>query len=305
MEGFLLFNKPKKFSSYDVIRFLKNKFQIKRIGHGGSLDLLAEGLLIIGIGKKYTQKLTSILKESEKEYLAELILGYYSKTYDQEGPIFKVLNFKKPTLNLIKKIINENFLGFINQVPPIYSALKNKGQPIYKLARLGKNVNLRPRKVFIKKIEILNYQFPNLKLKVVSGSGVYIRSLAHDLGQKLNCGAYLNQLIRLRINDYKLEEALSFNDFNENMIALEGKVFGKVQNVGFRYYLKKAAERLALKGWVKNEKDHVLFLVKGEINKIKEFLSLAKKGPIFSKVEDTFFIFKKDIQDFKDFSILY
>lgn len=304
IEGFLLFYKKQGISSYDVIRFLKSVFKIKKIGHGGSLDFLAEGLLIIGLNKKYTKKLIDFLKNSEKEYLAELILGYTSKTYDREGPILKIENFKKPNLNLIKKIIEKNFIGLINQTPPIYSAIKIKGEPAYKLARLKKDVNLKSRKVFIKNIEILNYKFPKLFLKIITGSGVYIRSLVNDLGQKLKCGAYLNNLLRTRINDYCLKEALDVNDFKNNNIALEGKIFGKVQNVGFRYFLKQNAEILNLKGWVKNEENYVLFFVVGEINNVLKFLALAKKGPIFSQVTDTFFIFKKSLKQFNNFSIL-
>jgi len=201
--------KPKGISSFDVIRKLRQMSDIKKIGHAGTLDPLATGVLVIGVGKQACQKLNSIVKK-EKEYIAKIKLGVNSTTDDEEGDkqIVNVENI--PLLSQIKSIIPD-FQGKIYQTPPIFSAIKIHGQPAYKLARQGKKVVLKKRLVEIRQIKILKYKWPYLELKVVTGPGVYIRSLARDIGEKLKTGGYLANLERTRVGDFKKENCLLIN----------------------------------------------------------------------------------------------
>ncbi len=205
-KGIFAVLKPEGISSYDVIRKLKYLLKEKKIGHAGTLDPLAEGVLVVGVGRDATKKLSELLKK-EKEYLAKIELGKISATDDREGPIKKVKVFKKPSLEEIRKEVKE-LEGLIWQKPPKFSALKINGQRAYALARQGKNLKLKARKVEIKKIRILRYNWPKLKLKVVTGPGVYIRALARDLGKKLKTGGYLVKLERIRVGDYNKKQAL-------------------------------------------------------------------------------------------------
>ena len=201
--------KPKGISSFDVIRKLRLINDIKKIGHAGTLDPLATGVLVVGIGKQACQKLNTIVKK-EKEYIAKIKLGVNSSTDDEEGNK-KIINVKNiPLLCQIKEIIPE-FQGKIYQIPPIFSAIKINGQRAYKLARQGKKVILKKRLIEIKKIKILKYKWPYLELKVVTGPGVYIRSLAKDIGKKLKTGGYLADLERIRVGDFKKEDCLLIN----------------------------------------------------------------------------------------------
>jgi len=201
--------KPKGISSFDVIRRLRHLSDIKKMGHAGTLDPLATGVLVIGVGKQACQKLSSIVKK-EKEYIAKIKLGINSTTDDEEGDK-KIINIENiPLLSEIKEIIPK-FQGKVWQTPPIFSAIKLQGQPAYKLARQGKKVVLKKRLVEIKKIKILKYKWPYLELKVITGPGVYIRSLARDIGEKLKTGGYLADLERTRVGDFKKENCLIIN----------------------------------------------------------------------------------------------
>ncbi len=201
--------KPKGISSFGVVRKLQQMSNIKKIGHAGTLDPLATGVLVIGVGKQACQKLNSIVKK-EKEYIAKIKLGVYSTTDDEEGDK-KIVNVENiPLLSQIREMLTE-FQGKIYQVPPIFSAIKIQGQPAYKLARQGKKVVLKKRLVEIKQIKILKYRWPYLELKAITGPGVYIRSLARDIGKKLKTGGYLADLERTRVGDFKKENCLLIN----------------------------------------------------------------------------------------------
>jgi len=182
---------------------------IKKVGHAGTLDPLARGVLVIGIGRDGTKNLGNIVKK-EKEYLATIKFGSTSVTDDAEGEKTKIMVLKKPTLNEIKKILKK-FRGKIFQTPPIFSAIKIQGREAYKLARKGEAVVLKPRRVEIKKIELLTYKWPYLKLKVVTGPGVYVRSLARDIGSKLKVGGYLFSLERTRVGDFTKNKSIKFS----------------------------------------------------------------------------------------------
>ena len=139
--------------------------------------------------------------------MAEIVLGFTSTTDDAEGELTVVNKDIKPTVDDLSKVL-ANFIGITKQKPPIYSAVKLKGVPAYKLARRGKDIQLKPKTVEIMDIKLLDYSYPVIKIKVTTGSGVYIRSLARDIGEKLCTGAYIKSLIRTRVGDYTLDEAM-------------------------------------------------------------------------------------------------
>jgi len=198
--------KPVGVSSFDIIKKIRKVTGEKKVGHAGTLDPLAEGVLVVGIGREATKKLGKIL-EQEKEYLVEIELGKISTTDDKEGEKKKINVEKKPSLQEVKKTIN-SFVGKIKQTPPRFSAVKIKGVPAYKLARLGKEIKLKSKEVFVKEIKILRYNYPFLKLKVRTGKGVYIRALARDIGKRLGTGGYVVKLIRTKVGRFKRENCL-------------------------------------------------------------------------------------------------
>ena len=290
MEGLVLFNKPSGLTSTQIVNYFK-KITKKKVGHGGTLDPLANGLLILGIGE-FTKELTKFLKESTKTYIAEIVLGAKSNTYDKEGKI-EVVSSKKVELEEIKKTLNE-FLGEIEQIPPPFSAVKIKGKPAYQYARLGEKIDLKPRKVKIYEIRIINYSWPNLKLELKVSSGAYIRSLANDLGEKLGVGAYLNGLVRTKIDEFNLDEALTFEDLKNNYLEFLAKVYGRVQGVGFRFFCYNWAKNLKIFGYAKNLNDgSVEILAQGREENLQKFLEKIKQGPKLAKIEKLEVVWRK------------
>lgn len=197
--------KPVGPTSFDMIYKIRKITGIKKVGHAGTLDPLASGVLVVGIGREATKKLGTELKK-EKEYVAKICLGMESTTDDAEGEITEFEVSQIPELVDIEKVIPK-FEGDIEQIPPIYSALKVKGKRAYKYAREGQELTLGARQVLIKEIEILSYEWPFLELRVVTGPGVYIRSLARDIGKELSVGGYLVGLERTRVGEYSVDEA--------------------------------------------------------------------------------------------------
>ena len=207
---FILINKPKGITSHDVIDYLRKVTGIRKIGHSGTLDPLANGLLIVGIGRESTRQLEKFLK-LPKTYLAEIFLGQERDTNDAEGKIISEKKNLQPfPIEKIKKTLSK-FLGEQKQIPPKFSAIKIKGRKAYQLARRKKAFQLPPRKITIFQIDLLKYQFPYLKIKVRCSSGTYIRALARDIGYQLECGAYLSNLCRLAIGDFNLDQAVEIN----------------------------------------------------------------------------------------------
>jgi len=203
--GFLLVDKPEGMTSHDVVDYLRKITKIKKIGHAGTLDPIATGLLILGIGREATKKLSEFQK-LDKEYIAKIKLGVKSDTFDKEGKIEKVQFEKIPKREEIEEVL-KSFCGEILQTPPPYSAKKIKGKKAYELARKGMKTELLPVKVKIYQIEILNYSFPYLEIKVHCSSGTYIRSLANDIGEKLKVGGLIEELRRTKIGNFKVENA--------------------------------------------------------------------------------------------------
>jgi tRNA pseudouridine55 synthase len=300
MEGIILFNKPSGYTSYQIVEFFKRKTN-KKVGHGGTLDPLAEGLLIIGVGE-YTKELTKFLKNSIKEYICTIKLGYISNTYDKEGEIIKT-NKEIPSLEKTKEIL-ESFKGKILQRPPIYSAIKIKGVPLYKLAREGKKIDVKEREVEVYDLEVLSFQNDLLTLRIKVSSGFYVRSFANELGEKLGCGAYLEKLIRTKINNFNLEFALTFEDFEKDFLEFQAKIYGKVQGVGYRYFTEKIAKKLNILGYVKNLEDGTVEVVaQGKEEDLQKFIEQLKIGPFLAKVEKIDIIFKKPTDIYLYFEI--
>jgi tRNA pseudouridine55 synthase len=210
----LLINKPLRWTSFDVIRKIRNIIHIKKVGHAGTLDPLATGLLIICTGK-FTKKINEYMAR-EKEYTGTFTLGATTPTYDLER---EPENFK-PTANISEEDIKKStskFMGEIMQVPPAHSAIKIAGKRVYELARQGKEVKIEPRKITIKEFEITKIEMPVVYFRVVCSTGTYIRSLANDFGEALDCGAYLSNLCRTRIGEFKLSEAMSIEEFEKSI----------------------------------------------------------------------------------------
>ncbi|MER3407138.1 MAG: tRNA pseudouridine(55) synthase TruB [Patescibacteria group bacterium] len=300
MEGIVLFNKPKGKTSNEIVEYFK-KLTNKKVGHGGTLDPLAEGLLILGIGE-YTKQLNKFLKESKKTYIAEIELGAFSDTFDAEGKIEKT-NKEIPEIEIIEENL-KSFIGEIEQRPPIYSALKIKGKPAYEYARKGRKIEVEPRKVFVYDLKIIEYQKPVLKILAEVGSGVYIRSLANDLGEKLGCGGYLKSLIRTKINEFSLEDALDFEDIEKDYLEFLAKIYGRVQGVGFRFFVQRYAKELRIFGYAKNLVDGTVeVLAQGREVDLQEMIKNIKIGPRLAKVERLEIVFRKPKEYFYDFKI--
>jgi len=212
--GFIFIEKPPKMTSHDVVERLRKITGIKKIGHSGTLDPLARGLLILGIGRKFTKKL-SFFQKKDKEYIATLKLGLVSNTFDKEGKIKKIEVKKIPKKKEVENVL-KSFLGEIEQRPPLFSAKKIKGQKLYQLARKGIKIKPKKEKIKIYQILILIYSFPLLKIKVKCSSGTYIRSLASDIGKKLKTGALLQDLLRTKIGKFSLKKAIKLEKINKN-----------------------------------------------------------------------------------------
>lgn len=221
MFGFLNIYKPKGLTSHDVIAVLRRITKIKQIGHTGTLDPFAEGVLPVCIGK--AARLIEYLND-DKEYIATVQFGKTTSTYDVDGEITSETNVRVSRLE-VKSVLNE-FKGEILQLPPMYSAIKVNGKKLYDYAREGKEVEIKPRKVFIKNIELLKFDEENqqAEILVACSKGTYIRSIAFDLGQKLKCGGYLTNLIRTKAGKFDIDNAVNLdnlqtsNNVEENLI---------------------------------------------------------------------------------------
>jgi tRNA pseudouridine55 synthase len=199
-----LINKPLEWTSFDVVRKVRNALRIKKVGHAGTLDPLATGLLIVCAGKM-TKKIDSFMGQ-EKEYTGTFVLGATTDSFDLEQPIIPVADPSQITLDQVTERVTE-LTGDILQIPPMHSAIKVDGKRVYESARKGIEVKMDPRLVTVSEFEITNFENPVVEFRIVCSKGTYIRSLARDLGEKLNVGAYMSSLCRTRIGNFKLSEA--------------------------------------------------------------------------------------------------
>ena len=214
----ILINKPLRWTSFDVVRKIRNLIRIKKVGHAGTLDPLATGLLIICTGR-FTKKINEYMAQ-EKEYTGSFTLGATTASYDLEQEPVNFKSFDHLTENEIRSATAQ-FTGEIMQVPPAHSAIQINGKRVYELARQGKEVIIEPRKVTVKEYEITKIEMPLVYFRIVCSTGTYIRSLANDLGKALGCGAHLSSLCRTRIGEFKVEDAMSMETFEEQVIKIK------------------------------------------------------------------------------------
>lgn len=202
----ILIDKPLEWTSFDVVKKVRAKLGIKKIGHAGTLDPLATGLLILCTGKM-TKRIEEF-QGMEKEYKGKMIIGQTTPSYDLETPVSQPVPIAHISESQIKNAARQ-LTGNIQQVPPLHSAIKVDGKRAYKLARAGSDTKLKAREVIVSKFEITNVSLPEISFEVTCSKGTYIRSLAHDLGEILGVGAYLSELCRTRIGSFELTNALS------------------------------------------------------------------------------------------------
>ena len=217
-----MIDKPANWTSFDVVAKLRGITGEKTIGHAGTLDPFATGLLIVAVGREATKRLDTFLKQ-DKTYRATFVLGATSTTQDPEGEITAVTG-NVPSREMIERTIAEHFMGTINQIPPMHSAIKIGGKKLYELARQGKEVDRPARSVTIHRFDIINYHPPTIEVEINVSSGTYIRAIARDLGQTLGCGAYCSALRRTRIGQYSIEDAVILDALMSSSTSIERRM---------------------------------------------------------------------------------
>lgn len=215
----LLIDKPLHWTSFDVVRKIRNTIGIKKVGHAGTLDPLASGLLIICTGK-FTKKINDLMK-AEKTYTGSITLGATTPTYDLESEPQNHKPIDNISLEMIKGAA-ARLTGKILQHPPVYSAIKKKGTPLYELVRRGEDVETEARPVEVREFLIGSYEPPTIQFSITCSTGTYIRSIAHDLGQLLGCGGYLSELRRTVVGEYSVNDALLPLEFIKELSDQKG-----------------------------------------------------------------------------------
>lgn len=211
----ILMDKPQHWSSFDVVAFVRNRIKIKKVGHAGTLDPLATGLLILCSGR--ATKSISRIQELKKTYVANIRFGSSTPSYDAATDPDEFAEWRHVRENEIRNMLKDRFTGEIEQVPPMYSAIKVKGERLYKKARRGEKIELKPRYVHIHNWHILDFYSGNLHIEIECSKGTYIRSLAHDLGIALNSRAHLENLRRTKIGCFSVEHAFTPPEFENRM----------------------------------------------------------------------------------------
>ena len=209
VEGVLLVDKPTDHTSHDVVARLRGKLKMKRIGHAGTLDPAATGLLVMLVGK--ATKVSQYLMSVEKEYTGTIKLGEVTNTQDADGEVLET----RPVPELTREEIEATLLGFKGdqyQMPPMYSAIKIDGVPLYKKARKGEEVEREPRFIRVMQFDLTRWESPEIDFLVRSSKGTYVRTLAHDLGHKLGCGGHLQSLRRTAAGDLRIEQGTTLED---------------------------------------------------------------------------------------------
>ena len=213
-----LVRKPEGWTSFDVVARMRSIFHIEKIGHAGSLDPRATGLMIVCTGKM-TKQIDQFVG-LEKEYIATIRLGGCTESYDLETPVVEERTVEGITGDSVVSVLRQ-FIGHQVQLPPMWSAAKFGGKRLYKYARKGCTVDRKPREIFIRSIEPINVRIPDVTFRVVCSKGTYIRTLADEIGQRLGCGAYLTALERTRIGGYRIEDALSMDELLQYKRSLQ------------------------------------------------------------------------------------
>lgn len=222
MNGVLIVDKPQGCTSHDVVAMVKRRLGAKKVGHLGTLDPLATGVLVLVIDG--ATKYARFLDTGKKEYLAVLKLGEETDTYDSEGKVVRAGDISTLTEDAVKEALKA-FRGNIKQVPPMYSAIKNNGKPLYKLARKGVTIEREPRDVEISELEVIRIELPFVEFRALCSRGTYVRSICHDLGSMLGSGGHLVSLKRLACGDFRVEGSVSpdasAEDLASRIIPLE------------------------------------------------------------------------------------
>jgi len=213
LSGILFIDKPAGITSHDVVDAVRRKLKMKRIGHAGTLDPMATGLLIILVGQ--ATKLSQYLMGLDKAYAGTLKLGETTDSQDADGEITQTLDIPADLDQAKVEEVMNTFLGDQYQTPPMFSAKKQNGVALYKLARQGKEVERQPRFIRINQIRLDRCELPEVDFYVSCSKGTYIRTIAHDIGQKLGCGAHLTKLVRTSIDKYNLDDAVGLEAFKE------------------------------------------------------------------------------------------
>jgi len=250
MLGFILIDKPEHIGSFDCVRQLRKILDVRRIGFVGTLDPLASGLMIFVVGE--ATKLIPYLEGTSKVYEVTATFSAVSDSYDADGEIkeLPVSAANRPNRAGIEQVLNEKFIGEVSQVPPVYSAIKVNGKRAYARARGGEDLKMKARKVIFYSTRLVSLRWPRARFTVHCGSGTYVRSFVHDLGQILGCSAYVSQLRRTKIGDYSVKNAIAFDRINkknahkyviapqdffpgENVIVLSSEEYEILANGGF------------------------------------------------------------------------
>jgi len=215
LDGILVVNKPRGITSHDVVNFIRRKFNIKRVGHAGTLDPMATGVLVMLLGK--ATKLSNTFTNDDKEYIAKVFFGKKTDTQDAYGKVIEEKNISGLDAKAVEKAL-DNFRGDIEQVPPMVSAIKHKGKKLYQLARSGKTIEREPRKIKISSLEMLDFNFPEMTFKVRCSKGTYVRTLCEDIGNTLGVPSHMSGLVRSASGDFLLEDSKNLDDVNEKDI---------------------------------------------------------------------------------------
>ncbi len=213
MHGLLIIDKPAGMTSHDVVGRVRRKLGIRRVGHGGTLDPMATGLIPVAVGD--ATRLLEFFSDSDKGYVATMRLGITTDSQDAEGRVVATADWHGVARGDVEAALS-GMVGAIEQVPPMYSALKKNGVPLYRLARQGIEVERPPRKVEIRSLELLDCTLPDVTFEVVCSKGTYIRTLAHDTGQLLGCGAHLTALRRFRHGPFDVSRAVTLAQLEES-----------------------------------------------------------------------------------------
>jgi tRNA pseudouridine55 synthase len=243
--GILNLNKPKGITSHDVVNIVRRVSGIRKVGHAGALDPMATGVLLACVGK--ATRLAEYLTRSEKGYLATVQLGVETDTHDADGKVIKTSSVSLERSD-VEAALND-FRGLIEQVPPMYSAIKQGGKPLYKLARQGITVERESRQATISHLEMTDWSPPNFALKVSCSAGTYVRSLVHDLGRQLECGAHLTDLTRIFSGQFNIEEAIPLQDLTAD---------------NWQSYLRPMEEAVSSYSLIKFNNEHYRRLVHGQ-----------------------------------------
>ena len=215
MEGVIVVNKPLGITSHDVVGFIRRKFKIRRVGHAGTLDPLATGVLVMLLGK--STKLFDRFVAFDKSYRATLRLGTKTSTADIMGHVIEEKPFSGITRSRVEEVFR-GFVGDIEQKPPMVSAVKHQGQRLYKIAREGKSVERTARKVRVDEVRLLSFALPEVEFFMACSKGTYVRQLAEDVGDVLGCGACISQIERTKVGPFDIKDAVKLEDLHEGHV---------------------------------------------------------------------------------------